>query len=80
MMGIFLLLGSAESVGESRRNRHRTWLNIAHAAVMTVISIHLLKQRRDLLTASAVFAARGAFLIWLAPAKQLNERASATRD
>ena len=35
MMGIFLLLGSAESVGESRRNRHRTWLNIAHAAVMT---------------------------------------------
>jgi quinol-cytochrome oxidoreductase complex cytochrome b subunit len=52
------------------------WLNIAYAAVMTVIAIHLPNERRDLLVGSAVFGLIGALLIVLAPAKQLQERAS----
>jgi len=52
------------------------WLNIAHAGIMTVMSIHLPNERQDLLVASAVFAAIGVALIALAPAKQPVERAS----
>jgi hypothetical protein len=44
---------------------------------MTVMSIHLPNERQDLLIASAVFAAIGAALIALLPAKQsLKERIS----
>jgi quinol-cytochrome oxidoreductase complex cytochrome b subunit len=54
------------------------WLNIAHAAVMTVMSIHPPNERQDLLVTSAVVAAIGAALIALLPAKQsLKERLSA---
>ena len=50
------------------------WLNIAHAAVMAVMAVHLPNEREGLLIAAAVFGAIGAFLILLAPAKQLGER------
>jgi len=46
------------------------WLNIAHAAVMTVMAIHLPNERHDLLIASGVFALIGVGLIALLPAKQ----------
>jgi hypothetical protein len=41
------------------------WLNIAHAAVMTVMAIHLPNEREDMLIASAIFAGIGAVLILL---------------
>jgi hypothetical protein len=50
------------------------WLNIAHAAVMAVMAVHLPNEREGLLIAAAVFGVIGAVLIWLAPAKQLGER------
>ena len=55
------------------------WLNIAHAAVMAVMAVHLPNERQDLLIASAVFACIGAVLILLAPAKASGEQASAAR-
>jgi len=51
------------------------WLNIAHAAVMAVMAVHLPNERQSLLIASAVFAGIGAALILLAPAKQLSDGA-----
>jgi hypothetical protein len=80
MMGIFLLLAARNPAVNHGVIIFAAWLNIAHAAVMTVMSIHLPKQRKDLLIASAVFGAIGAVLIWLAPASQLSERASATHE
>jgi hypothetical protein len=51
------------------------WLNIGHAAVMSVMAVHLPNEREDLLIAAAVFGIIGAVLILLAPAKQLGEGA-----
>jgi uncharacterized membrane protein YhdT len=79
MMGIFLLVAARNPSVNRGVIAFAAWLNIAHAAVMAVMSVHLPNERQDLLIASAVFAAIGAALILLAPAKQLGERASETR-
>ena len=78
-MGIFLLVAARNPAANRGVIAFAAWLNIAHAAVMAVMSVHLPNERQDLLIASAVFAAIGAALILLAPAKQLGERASETR-
>jgi uncharacterized membrane protein YhdT len=78
-MGIFLLVAARNPSMNRGMIAFAAWLNIAHAAVMAVMAVHLPNERQDLLIASAVFAAIGAALILLAPAKQLGERASATR-
>ncbi len=78
-------LGNSRGVGCTNPPANRgviafaAWLNLAHAAVMAVMAVHLPNERQDLLIASAVFGVIGAALILLAPAKQLGERASATR-
>ena len=78
-MGIFLLVAARNPAANRGVITFATSLNIAHAAVMAVMAIHLPNERQDLLIASVVFAAIGAALILLAPAKQLGDRASATR-
>jgi uncharacterized membrane protein YhdT len=70
MMGIFLLLAARNPSVNRGVIVFAAWLNIAHAAVMTVMAVHLPNERQDLLIASAVFAGIGAVLILLAPAKQ----------
>jgi quinol-cytochrome oxidoreductase complex cytochrome b subunit len=74
--GVFLLLAARDPLANRGVIIFAAWLNIAHACVMTVMSIHLPHERQDLLIASAVFAAIGAVLIALAPAKQPVERPS----
>jgi hypothetical protein len=69
--GVFLLLASRDPLANRGVITFAAWLNFAHAAVMTVMSIHLPNERQDLLVASAVFAAIGAALIALLPAKSL---------
>jgi uncharacterized membrane protein YhdT len=76
MMGIFLLIAARNPSVNRGVIVFAAWLNIAHAAVMAVMSLHLLNERGDLLIAAAIFGAIGAALIALAPAKQLVERAS----
>jgi hypothetical protein len=79
-MGIFLLLAARNPSANRGVITFAAWLNVAHAAVMTVMAVHLPNERQGLLIASAVFGVIGASLILLAPAKQLGERASATRE
>ena len=70
MMGIFLLLAARNPSANRGVIVFAAWLNIAHAAVMTVMAVHLPNERQGLLIASAVFAGIGAVLILLASAKQ----------
>ncbi len=74
-MGIFLLVAARNPSANRGVIAFAAWLNIAHAAVMAVMAIHLPNEREDLLIAAAVFGVIGAVLIFLAPAKQLGERA-----
>ena len=77
--GIFLLVAARNPSANRGVIAFAAWLNIAHAAVMAVMAVHLPNERQDLLIASAVFGMIGAALILLAPAKPLRERASVTR-
>jgi quinol-cytochrome oxidoreductase complex cytochrome b subunit len=74
--GVFLLMASHKPSVNRGVIAFAAWLNIAHAAVMTVMAIHLPNERQDLLVGSAVFGLIGTLLIVLAPAKQREERAS----
>jgi|SRR5580692_4285836 hypothetical protein len=78
-MGIFLLIAARSPSANRGVITFAGWLNIAHAAVMAVMAVHLPNEREGLLIAAAVFGVIGAALILLAPEKQLGERASATR-
>src|SRR5580693_2186654 len=77
MMGIFLLVAARNPSANRGVIAFAAWLNIAHAAVMAVMSVHLPNEREGLLIAAAVFGVIGAVLIVLAPAKQPTGRASA---
>lgn len=83
MLSLYLTLGIFLLVAARNPSAHRSviafaaWSSFAHGAVMTVMSVRLPNERRDLLVASAVFALIGAVLIVLAPAKQLGERSPA---
>lgn len=70
MQGIFLLLAARNPSANRGVITLTAWLNIAHAAVMTVMAIHLPNERQGLLTASAMFGLIGVALIALNPAKQ----------
>jgi len=52
MQGIFLLLAARDPSANRGVITFAAWLNIAHAAVMTVMSIHLPHEHQDLLVAS----------------------------
>ena len=74
-LGIFLLLAARNPSANQSLIGFTAWSSVAHAAVMAVQgSLHWIA-RRDLI-GSVVFAAIGATLIALAPAKQPVERAS----
>ena len=75
-LGIFLLVAARNPSANRGVIAFAAWLNIAHAAVMAVMSVHLPNERQDLLIAAAIFGAIGAVLILLAPSKQLGERVS----
>jgi hypothetical protein len=74
MQGIFLLLAARDPSANRGVITFAAWLNIAHAAIMTVMSIHLPHERVDLLVASAIFCLIGVLLIALLPPKVLKER------
>jgi len=72
MMGIFLLVAARNPATNRGVIVFAGWLNIAHAAVMTVMAVHLPNERQDMLIASAIFAGIGAVLILLLPARPLS--------
>ena len=75
MMGVFLLVAARHPAANRGVIVFAGWLNIAHAAVMTVMAVHLPNEREDMLIASAIFAGIGAILILVPPPQQLSERA-----
>src|SRR5260370_30672097 len=75
MMGIFLLVAARNPSANRGVIVFAAWLNIAHAAVMAVMAVHLPNEREGLLIAAAVFGVIGAALILLAPATLLGEPA-----
>ena len=74
MVGFFLLMAARNPSANRGVIVFAGWLNIAHAAVMAVMAIHITSARGGLLIASTIFAAIGAALILLPPAKQSRER------
>jgi hypothetical protein len=76
-LGIFLLVAARNPSANRSVIAFAAWANIAHAAVMAVMAVHLPNERADLLIAAAVFGVIGAALIVLAPPKQPGERSSA---
>jgi hypothetical protein len=78
MQGIFLLLAARNPAANRGVIILTAWLNIAHAAVMTVMAIHLPNERQGLLTASAMFGVIGIALIALGPPKASPEERVST--
>ncbi len=76
-LGIFLLLAARNPWANRSLVAYAAWANLAHAAVMAVMAIHITSERKGLLIAAAVFSVIGVALLALAPAKQPGERASA---
>src|SRR6266576_1352533 len=66
-MGVFLLMAARNPLANRGVIIFAAWLNIAHAAVMAVMAVHLPNEREGLLIAAAVFGVIGAALIILAP-------------
>ncbi len=67
-LGVFLLLASRNPSGHRSLIAFAAWSSLAHAAVMTVQSIHDV-ERAHLLIGSLAFAVIAVALIALAPAK-----------
>ena len=74
MQGIFLLLAARDPLANSGVITFVGWLNIAHAAVMVIMSIHLPHERPDLLVASTIFGLIGVALIMLVRPTGLKSR------
>lgn len=76
-LGVFLLLALRNPAAHRSLIAFAAWSSFAHAAVMTVQSVHLPGDRGHLLGGSAAFVLIGIALLALAPAKPSTERASA---
>ena len=68
-LGVFLLFASRNPSANRSLIAFAAWSSFAHAAVMTVQSLHDLDERTHLLLGSLAFAVIGVALIVLAPAK-----------
>ena len=73
-LGVFLLLASRNPSAHRSLIAFAAWSSFAHAAVMTVQSMHNVDDRAHLLGGSAFFVIVGAVLIALAPEPAVNAR------
>ena len=69
-LGVFLLLASRNPSANRTLIAFAAWSSIAHAALMTVQSLHNVDERVHLLIGSLAFAVIGVTLLSLAPAKR----------
>lgn len=76
-LGVFLLLAARNPSANRSLIAYGAWANIAHAAVMAAMALHITSERKGLLIAAAVFSGIGLLLLVLAPAKQSGQRTSA---
>ena len=68
-LGVFLLLAVRNPSAYRSVIAFAAWSSLAHAAVMTVQSVHDVSERAHLLIGSAMFAVIAAALIALTPGK-----------
>ena len=68
-MGIFLLLAARNPVAHRSLIVFAGWANIAHGAVMGLMSIRLVSERSDFLWAMAMFVGIGLVLLLLSPGR-----------
>ena len=66
-LGVFVLLAARNPSANRSLIAFTAWSSFAHAAVMTVMAVHVTSAREGLLIAAAVFGVIGAALIILAP-------------
>ena len=66
-LGVFLLLASRNPSANRSLIAFTAWSSFAHAAVMTVQSLHNVAERTHLLIGSLAFAVIGGALVALAP-------------
>src|SRR6266702_8830938 len=76
-LGIFLLIAVRNPSANRSLIAFTAWSSFAHAAVMTVMAVHVTSAREGLLMVSALLGIIGVVLIVLAPAKQSGELPSA---
>jgi hypothetical protein len=69
-LGVFLLLAARNPAAHRSLIAFAGWSSVAHAAVMTVQSVHDAGERMHLLIGSAAFALIGLALIALGPARK----------
>lgn len=69
-LGIFMLLAVRNPSAHRSLIAYAGWANLAHATVMTLMTIHPTSDRRGLLIASAGFGLIGMALLVLAPARE----------
>ncbi len=77
-LGIFLLIAVRNPSANRSLIAFTAWSSFAHAAVMAMMAFQKADERGELLIAVAVLGIIGVALIVLAPAKQSDERVSAT--
>ena len=76
-LGVFVLLAARNPSANRSLIAFTAWSSFAHAAVMTVMAVHVTSAREGLLMVSALLGIIGVALIALAPAKASVERVSA---
>jgi Family of unknown function (DUF6632) len=76
-LGVFLLVGARKPSAHYSLIAFTAWSSFAHAAVMTILGLHMPAERVGFLIGSAVLVVIGVALLALAPAKQSLEQVSA---
>jgi hypothetical protein len=77
-LGVFVLMAARNPSANRSLIAFTAWSSFAHAAVMTVMAIHVTSARQGLLMVSSLLCIIGIALIALGPAKPSGERVSAT--
>src|SRR5215472_12516660 len=74
-LGVFLLMAALNPAAHRSLIIFAGWANIAHGAVMALMSIRMVSERSGLLGAAAGFGAIGLALVILSPAKAAGKLA-----
>jgi uncharacterized protein DUF6632 len=73
-LGVFLLMAVRNPGAHRSLILFAGWANVAHGAVMALMSIRMVSERTGLLGAAAAFIAIGLALVILSPAKAAADR------